>query len=501
MQRSLLPFLLFCYFFNYAQNIPLTSAKPDSATLLNTYQNSTIWQGDTSWITIEKIAAYAAPVLWFSPDEPNMKGYLKDGIHIPEPFPFEQPSNSPVVYYKVLNVFTEKGSQSVAYLDSKLRKGESAINLDVVKCFYLDYYFYYGSELGIGSHPHDIESVVMKMVVEKNPIYNKYRIRVENVNGRAHGLYWYNNLHVVDIYTKFPVTVLIEEGKHASCPDANGDGVYTPSYDVNVRTNDAWGIRDIIRGGTLFSGGYQSWMTKVRTPASIVSPPLPADSPVYDDFVDDHRNLSEKTAYVLRPFPEANMLTKDLHLQSLIKDKEPVKWPVVKSSAKDAKKIKGIPEDRILHPITIAFRIEENGAFTYIMPLLIVKNVAAPMTGGWFINKFYNGPGDYIADENRSPTDKTIFGHIVMHMASASRWLDQYVGFGYEVNDYDERRAVKNYNVDFAAEFGFKIRVNLKKVPLLKRPKFIGIRMGYRLTGFAPVKESGLLFEIGAGAW
>jgi hypothetical protein len=501
MQRGLLPCLLFLYFSNHAQTIPSTSIKPDSLTAHNIYQNSTVWQGNTSMITVENIAAYAAPILWFSPDEPNMKGYLKDGIHIPEPFPFDQRSKKPVVYYKILTVFTDKNSQSIGYSDNSLRKGESVINLEVVKCFYLDYYFYYSSELGAGSHPHDIESVVMKMVVDKNLINNKYSIRVENINGRAHGLYWYNNVHLVDIYTKFPVTVLIEEGKHASCPDANGDGVYTPSYDVNVRTNDAWGIRDIIRGGTLFSGGYQSWMTKLRNPTSIVSPPLPGDSPVYDDFVNDPRNLRERMAYVLRPFPEADINTKDGHLKNLIKDKKPIKWPEVKWSAKEAKKIKGIPEDQTRHPVTIAFRVEEVGAFTYIMPLLIFKNVAAPMTGGWFINKFYNGPGDYIAEQNRAATDKTIFGHIIMHMASASRWLDEYVGFGYEVNDYDERRSVKNYKVDFASEFGFKVRVNLKKVPLLKRPKFIGMRLGYRLTGFAPIKESGLVFEIGAGAW
>ncbi len=49
--------------------------------------------------------------------------------------------------------------------------------------------------------------------------------------------------------------------------DKNGDGVFTPGYDVNVRINDAWGVRDIIRTGMLFSGGFEGWMAKVRRPA------------------------------------------------------------------------------------------------------------------------------------------------------------------------------------------------------------------------------------------
>ena len=55
----------------------------------------------------------------------------------------------------------------------------------------------------------------------------------------------------------------------------------------------------------------------------------------------------------------------------------------------------------------------------------------------------------------------------------------------------------RNFILLLSANF----RINLKMKPVFKRPKFIGIRLGYRLTGFAPIKETGLLFEIGAGAW
>ncbi|MEO6718956.1 MAG: hypothetical protein ABIN67_01280 [Ferruginibacter sp.] len=506
MRCSLFLLLLLISLRNNGQNIPSTSVEPDSAAIDDINRNSTIWQGRSPLLTLEKIAAYAAPVIWFSPDEPNMKGYIKRGIHIPEAFPFEKNTGKPVVYYKLLNVFTSTPEeQNLAYINNN-NKGLSEVNLEVVKAFYLDYYFYYSSEMGLGSHPHDLESVVMKIVVDQNPDNRTFRLRVENVNGRAHGLYWYNNLHVVDTYTKFPITVLIEEGKHASCPDANGDGVYTPSYDVNVRTNDAWGIRDIIRGGTLFTGAFQSWMVKARTPATIISPPLPPDSPIYNDFANDTRKLTEKASYELRPFPETDYITKDKHLRELIQDKKPIKWPAIKHSRLAAKKIKGIPEDQSRHSVTLAYRYDSGGNLILITPLLLFKNVAAPMTGGWFVNKFYSGQGDYVKGLEPirgivSIYDRTIFGHMVMHMSSASRWIEPYVGVGYEINDYDDRRGIKNYKVDFASEYGVKIRFSIRLKPFYKKRRFIGIRFGYKVTGFSPIKENGMLFEIGAGAW
>jgi hypothetical protein len=60
-------------------------------------------------MTIERLAAYAAPVLWFSPDEPLLKQRRKrprprprgKEIAIPEPFPFEEDPGLPVVCRRV----------------------------------------------------------------------------------------------------------------------------------------------------------------------------------------------------------------------------------------------------------------------------------------------------------------------------------------------------------------------------------------------------------------
>jgi hypothetical protein len=161
------------------------------------FDNNIIWKGSALHIKVSTVAAYAAPILWFSPDEPSLGNYLKNGISIPEAFPFEKPAERPVVYYKILNVVTnDKKASSIAFINNQ-DKGASEINLEETTVFYLDYYFYYSSEVGVGSHPHDIESVVMKILVNHDDSLQQYILRVEEIIGRAHGLYWYNNIHII----------------------------------------------------------------------------------------------------------------------------------------------------------------------------------------------------------------------------------------------------------------------------------------------------------------
>jgi hypothetical protein len=108
------------------------------------------------------------------------------------------------------------------------------------------------------------------------------------------------------------MTILVEEGKHASCTDRNGDLQYSPGYDINRRINDAWGIRDIIRSGSLITGSYASWMTKARSPDYLVVPPLPPDSPLYSRFAKDRRRLTQdKAVYQVRSFPSSEIAADD----------------------------------------------------------------------------------------------------------------------------------------------------------------------------------------------
>lgn len=56
-----------------------------------------VWWGTKRTMTIRELAAYCAPVFWFSPYEPTM--YDKEGkdIGVPDPLPFEENPDSPVV--------------------------------------------------------------------------------------------------------------------------------------------------------------------------------------------------------------------------------------------------------------------------------------------------------------------------------------------------------------------------------------------------------------------
>jgi hypothetical protein len=80
---------------------------------------------------------------------------------------------------------------------------------------------------------------------------------------------------------------------------------------VTQRVNDAWGVRDIIREGTLYTGGFQSWMAKARQKQDRVFPPLPADSHVRDKL----RRTADpggQAVYELRPFPSAEKAEPEL---------------------------------------------------------------------------------------------------------------------------------------------------------------------------------------------
>ena len=72
--------------------------------------------------------------------------------------------------------------------------------------------------------------------------------------------------------TKLPITMFVEEGTHATGPDRNADGLFTPGHDINRRIKDAWGIRDI-EAGTLVAGGFEASMFKPRQRGYRVLPP------------------------------------------------------------------------------------------------------------------------------------------------------------------------------------------------------------------------------------
>jgi hypothetical protein len=455
-----------------------------------------IWSGVDSLMTIEELASYAGPVLWFSPDEPLLRGTSGVDMRIPEAFPFEEAPDAPVVYYRVRKVVADANQQGDVYAHDDAKRGQSMLILADIGAIDLDFFFYYSMEEGLGGHEHDVESVQMQIIVWRRPECDTcpFNLVVSRVTGKAHGLLWYDNTLAVDEYTEFPIHILVEEGKHASCTDKNGDGYFTPGYDVNQRVNDAWGVRDVLRTGRLSSAGYQAWMSKVRQPEHRVFPPLPPDSPRAKNHTEAGIYAPENAIYEVRPFPSADKA--DEHLVHFIADKGPEDWPELAEASDLDQLLEVIDTDTFVKSLSIAYRADGSQGISFVFPLFIVKNFEDPLAGGFVVNRIY------FQDKNLRD-----FGWNLLYTLSASRWMDPYISGGYEGDVEDAPAGSPDETVsnhDFVMETGFKFRANVKHSPmsfLSSITDFWGLRLGMKYKGFWDVGELSYVVEIGAGTW
>jgi hypothetical protein len=456
-----------------------------------------IWFGDTPTLTFAEIAAHVAPILWFSPDEPLLSGLERPGqINIPMAFPFEQDAGRPVVYYRVREV--AQGSDTGPAITPDPRdRGGTAVHLDRVTTLDLDFFFYYPSEEGLGGHVHDVEALEIKVVVLRQPRCDecRYGLALIHANALAHGLSWYDNTLETDSDTVFPLTILVEEGKHASCTDKNGDGYYTPGYDVNKRVNDAWGVRDVMRTGALFTGGFESWLAKVRQPRDRVLPPLPADSrarPVIETI--ERRTGLDYPRYELRPYPR--MAAAHAHDDpSIIRfvDKGHDDWPEVTRALAVEDLGNWVSIEDFTESFSLAARFDDDVGISAVFPLLILRNFNEPVSGGWLVNRIY------LKDEEFRD-----FGYNVIYTSSASRWIDGYFSVGLEVDREPDGMGGETKNTAFTTETGFKLRGNVAHSPvsfLSKLTHFWGVRVGVRYKGYKNFNEIGYVLEVGAGSF
>ena len=452
-------------------------------------------------ISISKIAEITAPLLWFSPDEPDLYD-LEGNIQLPQILPFDVPSTQPVVYYKVKKIYTDLKRLRLRN-SSQFKSRSEIIDLSDISALEIEFYTYYEEETGLGGHPHDLESTLFQVQVlnQEDCLDLKHGLQIKRVIARAHGLYWFENALNVDANSIFPISILIEEGKHAMCTDKNADGQYTPGFDVTEKVNDAWGVRDIISTGKLFSGGFQGWMAKERSPISLLLPPNSSDKASIQKIQKRFPNIPLNQSYVLRPFPNLTEDYPDKDLRKMVKSKKPISWPVVKTSIGSNNNILRLSkENKLRNKFGFSYRFDSQQYISVSAPLLLVRHVEAPMTGGWFYNKFYIGDGD------SSPSElSTLFGHQIQHTNSASRWLDSYIGIGYERVDINRELGAVDMRTLLVTEIGMKIRVNITKTPL-KFFKFLGtdywgIRFGWKNLGFSPFSYNGIVLEIGAGAF
>ncbi|MCP4291971.1 MAG: hypothetical protein GY780_09065 [bacterium] len=480
---------------------PTAAASPDDCCQIEKGIQA-IWSGTNPIMTYEELASYCGPILWFSPDEPSLERAKGADIRVPTSFPFEKSVDAPVVYYMVRNLVQRGDDSGPAIYRDNANRIDTEMDLRSLVGIDLDYFFYYPTEEGLGAHKHDVESVFVKLYVHhcEDCIEDKFALFVERTTAKAHGLQWYDNTLVSDEYTEFPMTILVEEGKHASCTDKNHDGVYTPTFDVNQRVNDAWGLRDIMRSGGLYSGGFQAWMAKVRHPEYRVFPPLPKDSPLREFFEFDGRYAANHAIYQLRPFPRPEEVDqeKEPTLIHFIDDKGDPEWPELMEANSLKAVTHWMDEETFINSLSFAYRYDglnyghrnHTGGISMMFPLLIVKNVSDPVAGGWFVNRIYF-------------KDKKLrdFSWNLVYTPSASRWIDGYFAAGWEWDEDD----FGNVHTDIMTETGLKFRLNMSHTPLsflsVLGTDFWGVRIGVKNKGIFNWESMGYAVEIGAGVW
>ena len=462
-----------------------------------------VWWGADRHMTLERFAAYVAPVYWFSPDEPSLQGRHGADIRLPEIIPGEPFVDRPVVYYQFDEILRRVDGDGPAYLPGPSGSLDGSLDLQNTGAITLGIFAYFRDEVGLGAHPHDLEATSFKVSVGRDtgPILREYSepcdvptyvIVVTRTSAKAHGLQLFWNVVETDEYTSFPMHLLVEEGKHGIATDKNGDGYFTPGYDVNVRINDAWGVRDNMATGLMATGKYESWMTKVRRPEDRVLPPLPDDSPWRPEF--ERRTTGESLAvYELRPLPSSDIAGDDEGLRHIIHGHEVRNWPELGelTSAKQWESF--VEEGTAIKSLSIAFRADGDLGFSFVFPFFIVKHLTDPMTGGYIVQRMY------LKDHGLQD-----FGWMAMYTPSASRWMDTYLAAGAEKDATVDSLGVKTSEWDFVFETGLKFRVNMQHSPL----KFLsvltpywGLRAGIKNRGFFDINRLTYVFEIGAGSF
>jgi len=472
-----------------------------------------VWWGTKDKMTLEEFASYAALVFWMSPDEPTMEEKSGKDITVPEVLPFETPADGPVVYYQFEDVNTRTDNQirTAGYSPDPNDKGNGVFDLREIVTVRMKYIAYFSREEGLGGHEHDVEPTeVLIWVANSNDNIGRdsglgdniacdettYVIGISRVTGEAHGLIWFYNVLETDEYVRFPMTMLVEEGKHGMSTDKNGDGIYTPGFDVSTRINDAWGVRDIIRGGTLFTGGYETWMAKTRLKEHRVFPPLPEDSPLRARHEDDEGVYAANNAiYELRPFPAASLADDEL-LHHKMEEKEVEDWPRMGEISTLSQFESLIDPDLALKSFAISLRYDGDLGIAGVFPFFIVKHLEDPMMGGFLVHRIY------LKDKGFRD-----FGWNVMYMKSASRWIDPYISGGVEVDAEVDTDGKKFTKTRFVMESGIKFRVNVTKSPvpfLAWFTEYWGLRAGLQYRGFPRLDNLNpinYVFEIGAGVF
>jgi hypothetical protein len=448
-----------------------------------------LWQGPER-PGLREIAGLLAPVLWFSADEP----LLEEGHGpIPSAHPCDVPGDHPIVYYQVTRL-TYRGETPVQRPEE-----DDAAFADKVESFILKYYFYYPEDSGVGGHVHDLETAEFEVWIDHEG--DCRRVRLASIEALAHGSRWYSNTLKVRPDIKYPLTLFVEEGKHASAPDRNGDGAFMRGYDVTERVNDAWGVRDSLGHGVLLSSSYSPEMTKARTDAFRLLPPA---SPYLQvaarrrSYADGAPSLGE---YQLRPantVPECSTIPVDGHrLLRMMGEhrfgREELPTQYAAGSVGRALSEATLPDSWLSASLRVTNRTLGAG--------LIFRGL--DLREGWIVPRATVSKDDMTGE--------------LLFTPSASRWADYYVSGGFrhqfvttrETRTIDTEQGPREIDVlilpdwKITVETGIKFRARLpaKVRPFVLGYTFGGMRVGLQALGFRQVDQFRFIWEIGAGAW
>ncbi len=398
-----------------------------------------------------------------------MRGGAK---RVPGSHPCDKPCTGPVVYYQALEVVL-RGGDEVGDPETDPQFFEKVDRL------ILKFFFYYDQDIGVGHHTHDLEAIEAHVILDYNA-GSCSQIRLDRVEALAHGIRWYTNVLDVQPDTVLPLTILVEEGKHASCPDRNSDGIFTPGYDVNVRVNDAWGVRDVMGAGAVLGTSFSSSMAKTRDAAFRLSPPAS------DNACSGARgpaSLAQSAGlgqYELRPassVPHCPLTGPvDGRLAGMM-DYHAFGEPPDQHSTEVGLVLTG-PESLSRIVTGISARLESSKLGIG----LTGPGIDLPVF--WLVPRFSIVEDSYSAEALITP--------------SASRWAGWYISGGYSTF---LKEGIRKHG--FAGELGLKLRVTMegKRKWALLGYSFAGVRFGIRADGFGSLSRPRAIIEFGAGAF
>ncbi|BCS31369.1 hypothetical protein TBR22_A05690 [Luteitalea sp. TBR-22] len=495
--------------------------------------------GTEGAFSLDHLARLGGPILWFSPRE----FLLLERRTSDAPGSILQPGAGRTVYYRIREVRLRGGSpqpklpddMQIADPDATWQSRDPARPIESLDRIFIQYFLYYPEDRGIGGHAHDLEALELQVEMRRVCIGTASKesgrtkatkqvsecwsgATIRSVSGSAHGVGWYTNTLRVDATrdTVLPLTILVEENKHASVPDRDGDGRYMPHYDVNRQVNDAWGIRDVAGSGWLGGPTFRAELVRERNDQDQVCPPNISDRlRTYYRF---HRREvngtgcvgggNQRTYTVTRAGDErlcaaGKPKTDEDKLYDLMNDKQFCR------PARDTRIVKprtpfGVGLRRVLTEISpgpngefgfqnavqrlsFAYRYDGGHGVSSILPL----GRELPVIGGWAVVKL-NAIFDTL-DSALPPVER---GSVeVLYAPSASRAIDWYTSVGAE-----GYRSAANAARVWApvGEMGVRIRFSAERVRLVR---FFGGRLGVRADLKSPIRNARLIYEFGAGSW